>query len=104
MHLTCLKYFLNLGVGRLHELNIEFKPLLHEFRSLLCCNEVIFIGEVPMNFSVELQVDLPIKRRSIVGMPIHHHFRKMPIPIENVFTWIPTDVHQPIQILKCEKG
>jgi len=88
VHITGFEDILDLVVRGLHKLEIQLQPLFNELRLLLCSDEVVLVGEMPVNFSVDFLVDLPIERRAVVWMPEHEYFGNLAIPIKNILTGI----------------
>lgn len=57
-----------------------------------------------MHFSVQLLVYNPIEGRTIVWVPVHHHFGLIAITIEDILSRIACYIEEPVKVVQGKVG
>ena len=94
-----LVFGLRVGLGEVVEQAVE--PLNDELVAWLGCDEIVFVGEVPVRLGVVDRIDLPlIEGTAVVWIEKHEDLRHLPVAIEHELRRIARDLDQPIQSLQ----
>lgn len=82
----------------------QLKPIFDELIVFLCSNEVILVGQLPLNLRIYCWIDLPFEHSAPIRMEVHHYLWQMTESVEDVFTRELANVDQPIKIGEWSVG
>lgn len=94
-----LVFGLGVGLGEVVEQAVE--PLNDQLVAWLGCDEVVFVGEVPVRLGVVDRIDLPlVERTTVMRIEEHEDLRHLAVAIEHELRRITRDLYQPVQSLQ----